>query len=87
MPRLITIYNPMKYLIYSLFLVFFLTLTKLNVAQCPQPAGLIYNSSFQQIKFGGSGVTVSNKVGNGKSVNDIVVYENVLTIVYNVSKK
>ena len=65
---------------YSFLIAILLLFSSRAIAQCPQPAGLIYNANFQQIKFGGSGVTVSNMVGNGKSVNDIVLYQNVLTI-------
>ena len=39
----------------------------------------VYNINFADVNFGGSGVTITNKVGNGTSVGDIVLYENVIT--------
>lgn len=39
-----------------------------------------YNANFQPLKFGGTGVTITNKVGNGTSAGDIVLYQNVITI-------
>lgn len=39
-----------------------------------------YNVSYNAINFGGSGVTITNKVGTGVAVNNIVLYQNVITI-------
>ena len=39
-----------------------------------------YNVSYNTINFGGTGVTITNKVGTGTSVNNIVLYQNVITI-------
>lgn len=39
-----------------------------------------FNANFQPLKFGGTGVTVSNKVGNGTSTGDVVLYQNIITI-------
>ena len=40
----------------------------------------IFNASYSQISMGGTGVTITAKVGSGLSVNDIVLYQNVITI-------
>lgn len=40
----------------------------------------VYNVNFGELNFGGSGVTISNKVGTGTSTGDIVVYENIALI-------
>ena len=40
----------------------------------------IFNASYSQISMGGAGVTITAKVGSGLSVNDIVLYQNVITI-------
>ncbi len=39
-----------------------------------------YDVSYNAINFGGTGVTVTNKVGTGVAVNNIVLYQNVITI-------
>ena len=39
-----------------------------------------YNVSYNAINFGGTGVTITNKVGTGTAVNNIVLYQNVITI-------
>ncbi|MEN9998958.1 MAG: hypothetical protein RI922_1948 [Bacteroidota bacterium] len=39
-----------------------------------------YNVAYNTINFGGTGVTITNKVGTGTSVNNIVLYQNVITI-------
>jgi len=39
-----------------------------------------YNVSYNAINFGGTGVTITNKVGTGIAVNNIVLYQNVITI-------
>lgn len=40
----------------------------------------IVPTGFAPLDFGGAGVTITPKVGNGTAVGDIVVYENILTI-------
>jgi hypothetical protein len=39
-----------------------------------------YNVAYNTINFGGSGVTITNKVGTGTALNNIVLYQNVITI-------
>ncbi len=39
-----------------------------------------YNVAYNTISFGGVGVTITNKVGNGTTLNNIVLYQNVITI-------
>lgn len=39
-----------------------------------------FNNQYQNINFGGSGVTVTNKVGNGTAAGAVALYENVTTI-------
>ncbi len=39
-----------------------------------------YNAAFQDIDFGGTGVTITNKVGTGLAAGDVVLYEDVVTI-------
>lgn len=39
-----------------------------------------YNVAYNAINFGGTGVTITNKVGTGTAVNNIVLYQNVITI-------
>jgi len=39
-----------------------------------------YNVSYNAINFGGTGVTITNKVGTGTALNNIVLYQNVITI-------
>lgn len=39
-----------------------------------------YNVAYNDINFGGSGVTITNKVGNGTAVNNVVLYQNVITV-------
>lgn len=39
-----------------------------------------YNVAYNSISFGGVGVTITNKVGNGTTLNNIVLYQNVITI-------
>ncbi len=39
-----------------------------------------YNVAFSTINFGGTGVTITPKVGTGTSLNNIVLYQNVITI-------
>ncbi len=39
-----------------------------------------YNAAYNTISFGGSGVTITNKVGTGTALNNIVLYQNVITI-------
>ena len=39
-----------------------------------------FNANFQPVNFGGTGVTITNKVGNGTAVNNKVLYQNVITI-------
>ena len=41
---------------------------------------LTFNANFGDINFGGTGVTITNKVGTGLNVGDVVLYENVITI-------
>lgn len=43
-------------------------------------AAQTYNVSYNAINFGGTGVTITNKVGTGVAVNNIVLYQNVITI-------
>lgn len=38
------------------------------------------NANFQPLKFGGTGVSISNKVGNGTNVGDVVLYQNIIAI-------
>ena len=40
----------------------------------------VFNANYNDINFGGAGVTITNKVGNGTQVGDVVLYENVITI-------
>ena len=40
----------------------------------------IFNVNFNDLNFGDVGVTITPKVGDGKSVGDIVLYENIVTI-------
>ncbi|MBR9859925.1 T9SS type A sorting domain-containing protein [bacterium] len=42
--------------------------------------GQTFNVNFGDINFGGSGVTITDKVGDGTDAGDIVLYENVITI-------
>ena len=42
--------------------------------------GQTFNVGNQNINFGGTGVTITNKVGNGMSTGDVVLYEDVITI-------
>lgn len=39
-----------------------------------------YNVAYNTINFGGVGVTITNKVGTGVALNNIVLYQNVITI-------
>jgi hypothetical protein len=39
-----------------------------------------YNVAYNTINFGGTGVTITPKVGTGASLNNIVLYQNVITI-------
>ena len=39
-----------------------------------------YNVAYNTINFGGAGVTITNKVGTGTALNNIVLYQNVITI-------
>lgn len=39
-----------------------------------------YNAAYNTISFGGTGVTITNKVGTGTAINNIVLYQNVITI-------
>ncbi len=39
-----------------------------------------YNVAYNDINFGGSGVTITNKVGTGTAVNNVVLYQNVITV-------
>ena len=39
-----------------------------------------YNVAYNAINFGGTGVTITNKVGTGTAVNNIVLYQNVINI-------
>ena len=39
-----------------------------------------YNVAYNTINFGGVGVTITNKVGTGTALNNIVLYQNVITI-------
>ena len=39
-----------------------------------------YDVAYNAINFGGTGVTITNKVGTGIAVNNIVLYQNVITI-------
>ena len=39
-----------------------------------------YNVAYNTINFGGTGVTITPKVGTGTSLNNIVLYQNVITI-------
>jgi Tfp pilus assembly protein PilX len=39
-----------------------------------------FNAAFQDINFGGTGVTITNKVGTGFAAGDVVLYEDVITI-------
>ncbi len=39
-----------------------------------------YNVAYNTINFGGAGVTITNKVGNGTALNNIGLYQNVITI-------
>src|SRR4051794_24396338 len=43
-------------------------------------AQFVYNVNFQNVKFGGPGVTITNKVGNGTSAGSVVLYQNVVNI-------
>jgi len=40
----------------------------------------VFNVNFNDLNFGDVGVTITPKVGDGKSVGDIVLYENIITI-------
>ncbi|PZF71777.1 T9SS type A sorting domain-containing protein [Taibaiella soli] len=39
-----------------------------------------YDVNYQRVSMGGTGVTISNKVGTGTSVGDVVLYQNVITV-------
>ncbi|TXI83688.1 MAG: T9SS type A sorting domain-containing protein [Crocinitomicaceae bacterium] len=39
-----------------------------------------YNVAYNDINFGGSGVTITNKGGKGTAVNNVVLYQNVITV-------
>jgi hypothetical protein len=39
-----------------------------------------YNVSYNAINFGGDGVTITEKVGTGTELNDIVLYQNVINV-------
>ena len=39
-----------------------------------------FNVAYNAINFGGTGVTITNKVGTGTALNNIVLYQNVITI-------
>ena len=39
-----------------------------------------FNANYQPVNFGGTGVTITNKVGTGTSVNNKILYQNVITI-------
>jgi hypothetical protein len=39
-----------------------------------------YDVAYNAINFGGTGVTITNKVGTGIAVNNIVLYQNVITV-------
>ncbi len=39
-----------------------------------------FNVAYNDINFGGSGVTITNKVGTGTTVNSVVLYQNVITV-------
>lgn len=39
-----------------------------------------FNVAYNDINFGGSGVTITNKVGTGTAVNNVVLYQNVITV-------
>lgn len=55
-----------------LFMVSFMVSLSIN--------GQIYNVNYANLNFGGAGVTITPKVGSGMNVNDIVLYENVITV-------
>lgn len=40
----------------------------------------VFNAALQNVKFGGPGVTIQNKVGNGTTAGSIVLYQNVVNI-------
>jgi hypothetical protein len=40
----------------------------------------VFNANFQPVNFGGTGVTITNKVGTGTAVNNKVLYQNVITV-------
>src|SRR3954468_20315684 len=40
----------------------------------------VYNANFQNVKFGGPGVTITYKVGDGTTQGSVVLYQNVVTI-------
>lgn len=42
--------------------------------------GQSFNVGNQNVNFGGTGVTIVNKVGSGTATGDVVLYENVITI-------
>src|SRR5574343_12134 len=39
-----------------------------------------FNVAYNDINFGGAGVTITNKVGTGTAVNNVVLYQNVITV-------
>ncbi len=52
------------------------TATTVNI----QVTNNYFNNSYSNVNFGGTGVTISAKVGSGTAVGDIVVYQNVATL-------
>ena len=40
----------------------------------------VFNVNFNDLNFGDAGVTITPKVGDGKSVGDVVLYENIVTV-------
>lgn len=44
------------------------------------PAQYVFNAAYQNVKFGGPGVTIVNKVGNGNAAGNVVLYQNVINI-------
>jgi hypothetical protein len=40
----------------------------------------VFNAAFQNVKFGGPTVTISNKVGDGTTAGSVVLYQNVVNI-------
>ncbi|MBE7173229.1 MAG: T9SS type A sorting domain-containing protein [Williamsia sp.] len=39
-----------------------------------------FNNAYSDVNFGGTGVTITNKIGNGRTAGDIVLYQNVATL-------